>query len=621
MKFNDYYSFINKDWFKNFTIPDDYSRFGTFEEIYLNMENQVGEILNDCSNNQLENSFNNLLLKNMYLKLDKKDDISSLNKYFKLIDNCNDLDDILKIIGLFNILNVSLFFNLSIEQDLKDSMTYLIYLNQNSTMLPSKDYYIDDKYNDICIKYKGFINSILKLINMESYGDQIYEFEKSIALLTLKKEDKRDLDMMYNISNFNEINRIFNFENFLIYFKILKPDIDKYYNKIIVDNFKYYNDLITLLKNTDLNLIKIYIKYIFIISFGDYLTSDIYDLIFSFFKKELSGVIKPVPENKKKIDILSELIGEIISQIYINKYYSEEINQNIKNLIDKIIKSSIDIISKCSWMDPKTKIKAIDKINNIKIKIGYRKKIKNYTSININDLNLIDSITKFNIFYSNFYLNKLGSNPDPDEWHMNSYETNAYYNPLINEIVFPAGILQLPMFSLENSFATNLGGIGSVIAHEISHAFDDQGHKFDKNGNMISWWTKDDENKYLERANNLVDQFNKIKIFDINISGKMTLGENIADYTAVTIIVNVLKQNNLTTRYNYHQLFSAYAQVWKHKIRKNELIKRLNNDVHAPGRYRTNQILSNINEFYETYNIDENHKMYIKNNNRIKLWE
>jgi predicted metalloendopeptidase len=266
----------------------------------------------------------------------------------------------------------------------------------------------------------------------------------------------------------------------------------------------------------------------------------------------------------------------------------------------------------------KTKIKAINKINKIVVKVGYTDFVVNYNGINITDLNLLDSMIIFNLYYTTFFLNKLGTSPDLSEWHMNAYDCNAYYNLQSNEIVFPAAILQPPFMT--DDFITNLGSIGMVIAHEISHGFDDQGRIFDENGNLTDWWTSDDEFNYNNQTKLLVEQYNEIKLFDVKVSGHLTLGENLADYTAVSIICNVLKITNNDTRQNYKKVFKAYANIWKQKIKKNELIKRLNIDPHAPGRFRTNQILSNIPEFYETFNIDDKHQMYIEENKRISLW-
>jgi putative endopeptidase len=202
---------------------------------------------------------------------------------------------------------------------------------------------------------------------------------------------------------------------------------------------------------------------------------------------------------------------------------------------------------------------------------------------------------------------------------MNFYETNAYYSLLNNQIVFPAGILQDPFFSPDASFETNLGGIGTIIGHEISHGFDDQGRKFDSEGNLKTWWLDSDIHNYTQKIQPIIEQFNQIKLFNINISGKMTLGENIADYTAVTIITNIL--NNLNaTKEQFKTMYKSYANIWKQKIRQNELIKKLHTDYHAPGRYRTNLILSNIPEFKKIYRINSDHPMYISPDKCVQLW-
>ena len=639
-EFTDFYSYINSKWLKSFILQDQYARFGTFDQVSIKIELLVEKLIYnivDIHDSYL--SENELLLKKMYLKLSNNEirnsnGIKPLEKYFKIIDDIENVNDYIKIMGLFNILNMGIFLNFNIERDIKNNSNYLLHCNQNSTILPSKKYYTEDSYQDIRIKYKKFIIEMLKIIDInktiidkDKVATEIFDFECYIASITLNPEQKRDTDLVYNISSYQEINSFLNLDECFYYFKNLRPDINQYYNKIIIDDLKYIKRIGAILLKIDLNFLKIYMKYIVLLSMPNILSNDIFMLKFNFFSKELTGTLVPREPIKQTIKILSNIIGEIIGEIFVKKYFPKELKDQVEILVHKIKLSSNDIIQKCKWMDSITKKKAIQKINKMVIKIGYPDKIKDYSSISklINrtesEILLFDSMIMFNIFYAKFYLNKLGTKPDLTEWHMNSYETNAYYNPISNEIVFPAGILQPPFFDPNASFESNLGSIGSIIAHEISHGFDDQGRKYDVTGNMKTWWSNNDEIEFNKQTKYLVNQFDKIKLLDTKVSGQMTLGENLADYTGVTIITNVLKMQNIELDSNkYKDLYKAYAKLWKQKIRSNEVIRRLNIDVHAPARLRTNQVLSNIPEFYKVYNILEDHPMYIKPDLRIKLW-
>jgi len=453
-------------------------------------------------------------------------------------------------------------------------------------------------------------------------------FEKKVSSLLFDNEKKRDIDCINNPTNFNNLQELLgrskniNLNCIFFWIKKLKPNIDDYFSKIISYNFNYFKQLGIIFEEFGIDFIKLYLKYNVFVKSSEILSDEIYDLYFGFFGKILTGTKSKIPDIQRNVTILSNNLGEIIGQKYIKEYYNPKTTSIFLDLINKVKKSSCEIISKSTWMNSVTKKKAINKINKMKTLIGCSEICKDYRPIidaNIDSLNLFDALKVFSIYYFKYNIDKLDKKLDDREWHMNVYETNAYYNPLNNQIVFPAGILQEPLFSVDASFEKNLGGIGSIIAHEISHGFDDQGRKFDFDGNLKTWWLESDIDNYKQKIKPIIDQFNSIKLFDINISGQMTLGENIADYTGITIITNILNKLNVDKK-SYRNMYKSYANIFKQKIRQNELIKRLYTDVHAPGRFRINQILSNIPEFISVYNIKPGHKMFIEEKNRINLW-
>ena len=643
--FKDYYSYVNREWFKTFNLQDEYSRISTFEIISNKIEKQIINIILDTvSQNDSYLTPNEILLKNIYDKLYNKDtrNLNSNKPLFTLFNKINKIkswDNLSEIIGLFSMLNIPIFLNISIGLDFKSNKNYLLNIYEFNLILPSKDYYIDSKYINIQKEYISFIKNTLDYLNLDlqlgmphikdNLAEKIFLFEKRIAKNLFDPSQKRDKDLIYNIVSFKELEKllnksssVINLDSIFYYIRELKPDIDKYYFKIMTYNFDYLDTLGLILEKYGLEFIILYLKYFAFVKSSEYLSDEIYDLHFNFFNKNFSGALKKKSEVKRNTSVLSNLLGEVIGQKYIEKYYNPKTTELITDMINKIKESSCDIISSSTWMHEKTKKKALNKIKKMKVLIGYSEIIKDYSSIiqsNIYELDLYNSINAFSIYYFKYYLNKLGRAPDDKEWHMNVYETNAYYNPLNNQIVFPAGILQDPFFSPDADFEVNLGGIGSVIGHEISHGFDDQGRKFDADGNLKEWWLESDIKNYKKKVQPIIDQFDQIKLFDINISGKMTLGENIADYTSVTIITNILKKLNVDES-KYKAMYKSYANIWKQKIRQNELIKRLHTDFHAPGRFRTNQILSNIPEFKEIYNIHSDHPMYIHPDKCVKLW-
>ena len=640
-EFNDYYNYINNNWFKTFNLPDEYSKFSTFNIVSEKIDKQINQIINSISS--MDNSYlssNEILIKNLYNKLNNNyqrnnEDIMPLNKIFNEIDKIQSWNDLSKIIGFLTIFDMGVFLNIYISLDLKSNNKYLLHINELNLFLPSKDYYQDNKYKDIQIDYILFIKKVLKYLKLDiaklpniedNLSERIFIFEKMISANQYNNEIKRDLEYLYNPISFSNLQELLgnniNLNSIFFWIKKLKPNIESYYDKIIYYNSNYFKQLNNIFEEFGIEFIKLYLKYNIFVKSSNVLSDNIYDIYFDFFGKKISGIKNRISDKKRNLDILSNNLGEIIGDIYIKKYYNSNTSNLILDLFNKIKDSSIEIINKSSWMNDKTKKKAINKINKIKILIGYSKIIRDYSPLiddKISKLNLYELIKSYSVYYFKYNLDKLDKKPDDEEWHMNVYETNAYYNPLNNQIVLPAGILQEPFFSENYTFENNLGGIGTIIAHEISHAFDDQGRKFDADGNLKTWWYPSDINNYNKKVEPIIEQFNSVKLFDINISGKMTLGENIADYTAVIIITNILNSLNVDKK-KYKDMYRAYANIWKQKIRKNELIKRLNTDVHAPGRYRTNQILSNIPEFINIYNIKEGNKMYIPEDKKIKLW-
>ncbi len=628
--FSDYYSHTNSDWLKNFTLPDEYSRYSTFHIISTKINNELVQILkslNSINSSQL-NSEQKLIV-DLYTKLTDYSTrnnlaITPLNPLINLIDSINSISKLSKVLGALTVLDLNPLLCIQTCQDLKDRDIYLINITEPNCILPSKEYYSDSAYTDIRNKYLKFIDKCINNLGLKNItSESIFNFEKTIADAILSNVERRNVENVYNIVMYKYIQSLIGLDLDKIFeqLKILKPDLDKYLYKINSYNFSYFEVLTNLINKTDLEFIKSYLKYYVFIKLGKFLSEEIEEMIFDFFERTIAGTQKQKLVEIKTVEIMSEIVGELIEKEYLKQYYDPKISEYVIKMIEKIKYSSCALISSCGWMEQKTKLKAINKINCMDVLVGHTKVYKDYSPLyNNNTTNLITLILNWTVFYSKVHLDKLGKKSDPKEWHMNGYDVNAYYNPIMNQIVFPAGILQEPFFSLKNSFEQNLGGIGSVIAHEISHGFDDQGRKFNLKGQLDEWWTKSDTSNYELRVQPLIKQFDSIKILGFNVSGKLTLGENIADYTAVTICTHVLELNNATNS-QFIQMFKSYANIWKQKIRKEELIKRLKTDPHAPGRYRTNQILSNIPKFIEIYSLDSSHPMFIPDNQRVKLWK
>ncbi len=624
--FSDYYSHTNAHWLKNFSLPEEYSKYSTFHIISTKINNELLQILKSLkSSDSSALSPEQKLIVNLYSGLTDYSTRNSLGiepiqPIFNLIDGIDSNSKLSQVLGALTVLDLNPLLSIQVCQDLKDRDKYIFNITEPNCVLPSKEYYSEPTYKEIRSKYLKFMSKCLNRIGLTNTNpNTIFQFEKTIADAILPNVERRNVDLIYNIVTYDHIQSLIGLDLNLMLnpLRILKQDLDNYLKQINSYNFDYFK----VLKNLDIELTKQYLKYYVFIKLGKFLSSDDEELVFDFFERTIAGTPKQKSIEIKTIDIMNGIVGELIEKEYLREHYNPSVSSYVRDMIQKIKYSSAILIKSCKWMESKTKIKAIEKIMAMDVLVGHTTVYKDYTALfNNNNTNLIKQIMNWSVFYSKVHLDKLGKKSDPKEWHMNAYDVNAYYNPIMNQIVFPAGILQDPFFSLESSFEKNLGGIGSVIAHEISHGFDDQGRKFNLKGQLKEWWTKEDTSNYEMRVQPLIKQFDSIKILGLNVSGKLTLGENIADYTAVTICTKVLE---LSKAFNtqYVEMFRSYANIWKQKIRQEELVRRLKTDPHAPGRYRTNQILSNIPKFIEIYSLGPTHPMYIPEDQRVKLWD
>lgn len=636
--FTDYYSHANSQWLKNFNLPDEYSRYSTFQIISTKINEQINTILQTLESRPLKdlNDEQKLIVvlynKIRDYKLRDQLGIQPLEPLYKLVDSIGCVEKLGKILGLLATLDFSPLISIQVCQDLKFPNYYILNITEPDCILPSQDYYVKPEYKSIQLKYIEFIESYLTLTQPKltksiksTIAKKIFEFEKIVSSYLLPNVKRRNVDNVHNLVDFKYIESLvpnLNFSQIIKQLGDLNPHINSHLKKINSFNFDYFIQLNQLITESNFDIIIQYIKLYIFVKMGRYLSTECETLCFNFFSKVINGTEKQKPLDTKTIEIMSGLVGELIGKEYISMYYNPIITTHIEQMITKIKNASCDIITRCKWMCDKTKQLAIQKINLMQVLIGHPNVFKDWKPLidsQLDKKNLIEILFAYNLFYSHTQLGKLGSKPNINEWHMNAYDVNAYYNPQLNQIVFPAGILQEPFFSLNASFEENLGGIGTVIAHEISHGFDDQGRKFDSKGQLSQWWTSQDIKAFEQKVKPLVDQFNSIKILGYNVSGKLTLGENIADYTAVTICTRVLELES-SKSHQYKLLYKSYANIWKQKIRQGELIKRLQTDPHAPARYRTNQILSNIPKFIQVYSLDPSHPMFIQESERVKLW-
>jgi len=414
-----------------------------------------------------------------------------------------------------------------------------------------------------------------------------------------------------------------NWSQYLTYLNIDVTQI-KY---LVVSEPEYFKKLNTLFeKEINLDIWKEYLL-IQLFKFASSYTNNILNQInFDFYGKALSGQLEQKPKWKRVLGVIDSYVGELLGKKYITKHFPETSKQIILDMINKMKTKLAERINNLTWMTDKTKIKALSKLNKINTKIGYPDKWEDFRDLVLNiDDTYFELIVKCNQWLTNKNLQKYNKPVDKNEWHMTPHTINAYYDPTKNEIVFPAAILQEPFFNPNNSLASNYGGIGAVICHEITHGFDDQGCQFDEDGNLNNWWTEEDKISFDKASKKLEEQFNQYIIEEMNINGKLTLGENIADLGGVTITLDCLKdylKNNNSVDYKTElkNFFIQWAIIWRNNIRPDESKQRILTDPHSPGCLRVNGILKNISDFYDIFDINNTDEMFLDITKRCLIW-
>jgi putative endopeptidase len=593
----DFYSYVNKDWLEKTIIPEGHSHWGTFAILEENNKKMVKELLEKSDN------IASIIYK-QFLNKNSKEDLFIVQRIFYNIDIQTNKNNLFNYMFLLHItFNIKFCLFVDISSDLDNANFNILHIDSSGLGLPDRDYYFLDNKKDIRDKYKIFIENYSKLFNQNIDVNNIYNIEKLLASNTYTKVENRQPELLNNPIFFNDFIKKYNNLSFI---KIIFDKLNITPNKMNILNPKFMNYINNLIDTISLDKWKEYFKFKVMCSFNKYLTFKIEKCYFNFYDKIING-IKTMKNNKdRSIEITENLLGDVIGKMYVEKYFNSDSKSTVENMVNNIKNELRIILRNNDWMEESTKEKALVKLEKMNMKIGFPDVPvpDKYSNININSnnpyLKNILLIKKANSLYEASFLYK----PlDKSRWFMSPHEVNAYYSPSYNEIVFPAGILQPPMFSLCQDIGSNFGGIGTIIGHEITHGFDDQGSKFDGDGNLRNWWSDNDRIKYDKKTQIIKEQYAKYHIEGENVNGELTLGENIADIGGVKLSLNALKRLKLG-KYYIKDFFINYANIWKIKYHKEKILEKLISDPHSPNIFRVNGVVYNINDFYKTFNIE-----------------
>jgi putative endopeptidase len=632
---DDFYRYVNGTWLKTFEIPADKSNYGAFTKLYDEAQVNLRKIIEEsaaanAAEGTEEQKVGDFYASYMDSTLIEKLGLEPLKGEIQRIESVKSKNDLQKLMSHFQTIGISVPFFYFINQDQKQSDKYIGYLYQSGINLPDRDYYFkqDDKFKEIRHKYIKYIEDLLSLAGIENAvqkANTIMDLETQIAKAHWTNVENRDRDKTYNkykTVDFEKETSNFKWQEYL------SDAMIKENNEIVVYQPSYFKVLGKLFKSESLDTWKIYFTYYLLSDLAPRLNKDFVDLNFEFFSKTLNGIEKNRPRWKRAVSATEGSLGEVVGQVYVKKHFKPEAKARMVELVENLRKAYRARIEQLEWMSPETKKEALVKLSKFKAKIGYPDKWKDYSKLVVKKDDLIGNTFRSNRAEYDREIAKLGKPIDRDEWFMTPQTVNAYYNPPMNEVVFPAAILQPPFFNMEADDAVNYGAIGAVIGHEMTHGFDDQGRKSDGEGNLRDWWTEEDANRFMERAQVMIDQYDGyVPVDTLHVNGKLTLGENIADFGGMTISYNAYKMSlngkespKIDGFTGEQRFFIGNAQIWARLFRDEALRQRVLTDPHSPSEYRCNGIVSNMPEFYAAFDVKETDPMYRPEDIRVKIW-
>ena len=622
---DDFYLYSNKYWIDNNPLPSDKSRYASFDKLHEeNLERLMELVDKPSASLPIPLQMNIINLRDKYLERDYYENYTYfIEKFLDKIDKAEDFKEICKLHAKLSGKGVRYLFDISIDADLKDCDNNIIYITQDGLSI-NKDHFDNP---EIIEKFKTYILNTCQGVfpaNANIYSKHVFEIEKELASFSSTETQMRDVEMSYNIYDFTQLTQNFPEIPWIDAFRAVKID-PRSTGKICIGQPEYIKGLNSFLENlkkekTGLLKYYSYLVYCAADSFASHLGEEFYENCFNFYCRELKGQEEPEPLEKRAYYFTAGIYSEAIGKKYIENYFNGNSKNNILKMIKNLKKAFAERIQAQTWMSKKTKNKALKKLETFKAKIGYPEKLREYEWINFDMhdcfLKIKCEITEQIIAHE--VQEKLGKPVDKDEWYMSPQTVNAYYNPTTNEICFPAGILQFPFYDSSVSDAWNYGGIGAVIAHEMTHGFDDQGRLFDEKGDMKSWWTEEDSREFKKQTDKFVEYWNNIEVLPgLNANGELSLGENLADYGGVRIALEALKASG---EKDLQEFFLAYSANWAGSIKEEEMRRRVIEDVHSLGKNRTNNCLCHFDEWYEAFDIREGDKMYIPKDERLNMW-
>lgn len=633
---DDFYQFANGGWLDNTPIPDIYSGYTIYHQVYEDAEVALKAIIEQAAQNKQQAGSEAQKVGDLYnswmdAEAINKLGVSPLLPAIAQIDAISTQEQLQAMLAKLSRAGVELPFAFYIQPDLKNSAEYAVYFSQNGLTLPDRDYYLqtdNEKFAKAREGLPGYIKQMLSFVDHTATAERaqaIIDFETQIAQQQWSRVDNRDDEKTYNPYPVAELSKLGTHLHWQPMLSTLGLDKAE---KVIISQPDYFMAMDKMLQSVDLSVWKDYLKYNLIRAHATDLGDDVDDVHFQFMAKTLSGQEKQRPRWKRGISLVNGSLGEAVGRLYVEQHFPAEAKSKMQELVNNVLTVLDEGIDKLEWMSDETKIKAKQKAANFTTKIGYPDKWRDYSKLNIVAGDHFGNAQRVHDYNYQRQVDKLGQPIDRTEWFMTPQTVNAYYDPTQNEIVFPAARLQPPFFQLSADDAINYGAIGGVIGHEISHGFDDSGSKYDGDGNLKNWWSESDRKAFEQRTTMLVEQYNQFSpIEGMTVNGELTLGENIGDLSGVAMAYKAYirslngKPAPVIDGFTGPQrFFIGYAMSRKGKYKEETTISRLASDPHSPLKYRVNGVYPNIDAFYQAFDVKPGDAMYLPPEQRVKIW-
>jgi len=626
---DDFYKYVNNKWLAANPIPDDYSRYGTFEVLMKDNQERLNNLVSSLPDDSLVKIYNTAGNDEETLN---KNGFSPVLRYLEQIDKCSNKDELWKMTNFYLRHQIKSFFGVHADADDREPSFTVLHMMERGTYFNDRDYYLEESKKPDIAAYKLCLSKLFALTPISkstSEIDEIVKFETLMAESKLTKEQRRDPQLTYNAIDLSELQKLAPVLDWSAYFGELQT------KKILTNNPKFITNLNSTWTNTDLSTLKSYFQAHLLTTAASLCHNEAFDILFDLNGKQLAGQKLPKPRWKRvlsKID--STDLGELLGKDFVEKYFPKDSKQKALDMVEYIRRTLGERIETLPWMGDATKEKAKQKLNAFNVKIGYPDRWTDFSSLVFTkDDSFFDINMKINVFEYEKEVARLYKPVDKHRWFMNPHTVNAYYNPTANEIVFPAGILMEPFFSPNFSDAENFGAIGGIIGHEMTHGFDDQGCQYDYTGALENWWTTEDSERYKKKTTVVKEQYDAFEIEGGKVNGQFTLGENIADIGGLKITFLAM-QSYYKEKHGRDDIFNeiegeeyspaklcfiAWSRGWTAHTRREETLKRLTTDPHSPNYFRVNGVVANIPEFWKTFGVTDKEPLYL-GENVAEIW-